>query len=172
MPIEQGWVALMHARLKQEYDADIQVINFSISGDTTAGGLSRITPSLKRHQPDLVILELGANDALQGKSLKQMKKNLAAMIKLAQAQGSQVLIMDMQLPPNYGAFFNKKFRQVFEELEQELAVGFIPFPAHVGSRNDLKQADGLHPTAEAQPMIMDNVWPHLLTALDKSPLNH
>ena len=165
MPIEQGWVALMETRLAREVNQTTRVVNFSISGDTTAGGLARLPDALKRHQPDILILELGANDGLQGKSLKQMKRNLAEMIRLAQAQDVQVLLMDMQLPPNYGPLFNQKFQQVYGDLAEQFTVGLIPFPRHIAERGDLKQADGLHPTAAAQPMVLQSVWPHVLTQL-------
>lgn len=155
MPLEAGWVHLLNEKLSPHH----QVINASISGDTSAGGLARLPLSLESHRPDIVIVELGANDGLRGLSLEQLKKNLSAMIELAQANGAEVILAAMHLPPNYGDYYNNKFHRVYTDLERSYQVGLIPFLLDkVGGINELIQEDGLHPNEKAQPIILENVW--------------
>ncbi|MBM7059409.1 arylesterase [Pseudomonas sp. UL073] len=157
----QGWVALLQQRLKNE-GFDYQVVNASISGDTTAGGLSRLPALLDAHRPDLVILELGGNDGLRGQAPAQLQQNLAAMIDRAEGAGAKVLLLGMRLPPNYGERYTNAFAGVFTELAQEKEVPLVPFFLEgVGGVPTLMQADGIHPNAGAQPRLLDNLWPSL-----------
>ena len=166
MPTEQGWVALLDKRL-DEAPGSHQIINASISGDTTSAGLARFPQALQSHQPDIVILALGTNDGLRALDLTSIKENLAKMIELTESRGGQVLLAGMQLPPNYGPFFNNKFNAIYRDLASFYEVSLIPFLLdQVGGVNELTQADGLHPNAKAQPLILDNVWPHLQNLLE------
>lgn len=161
MPKQQGWVALLDKRLEQKSSSH-QIINASISGDTTSGGLARLSQALQSHQPDIVILALGANDGLRALPLPTMKQNLAKMIELTESQGSEVLLAGMQLPPNYGPYYTNRFKAIYEELAASHSVKLVPFFLHeVGGVEELTQADGLHPNASAQPIILENIWPHL-----------
>jgi acyl-CoA thioesterase-1 len=156
-----GWVQLLGQRLRtQGYPH--AVVNASISGETTAGGRTRLPAALARHHPAVVILELGANDGLRGLALRETRANLAAMIAAAQKAGAQVLLVGMHLPPNYGPEFTAKFRALFDELVREHRVAYAPFLLEgVALTPGLMQADGLHPRAAAQPRMLDNVWPYL-----------
>lgn len=164
---QQGWVQLLAEQLpKQSYL--YQVANASISGDTTDNGRRRLPQALQRHDPQIVILELGANDGLRGLSLKAMQANLAAMIQQSQHYGAKVILLGMRIPPNYGKTYTQRFQQVYQDLAQKYSVALVPFfLAGVGGQTDLIQADGLHPTAEAQPQLRDNVWVHLAPLLQK-----
>lgn len=158
----QGWVSLLAGRLS-ENGLSYRVINASISGDTSHGGLSRLPTSLQKYHPQIVILELGANDGLRGLPLQELRHNLAQMIQLSQAAGARVLLLGMQLPPNYGPAYTRGFRDIFSSLAREYDTGLLPFfLAGVATTRSLIQADNLHPRAEAQPLLLDNVWPHLL----------
>jgi len=166
MPTEQGWVALLDKRL-DEAPGSHQVINASIAGDTTSGGLARFPQALQSHQPDIVILALGTNDGLRALGLSSIKENLAKIIELTESQGGQVLLAGMQLPPNYGPFYNNKFSAIYRDLASSYEVSLIPFLLdQVGGVNELTQTDGLHPNAKAQPLILDNIWPHLQNLLE------
>ncbi|MCY1272513.1 Esterase TesA [compost metagenome] len=157
----QGWVALLEKRLKNE-GFDYRVVNASISGDTSAGGLSRLPTLLAEHRPDLVILELGGNDGLRGQPPAQLQQNLATMIDRSAASGAKVLLLGMRLPPNYGARYNRAFESVFTQLAEDRQVPLVPFFLDgVGGVPTLMQADGIHPNAQAQPRLLDNLWPVL-----------
>ncbi|WP_300725567.1 arylesterase [Pseudomonas sp.] len=157
----QGWVTLLEQRLKQEGYKD-KVVNASISGDTSAGGLARLPALLGEHKPEVVVLELGANDGLRGQSPAQLKQNLAAMIEASQKAGAKVLLLGMQLPPNYGVRYTQAFAEVYSELGREKQVARVPFFMEgVGGQPQLMQADGLHPAANAQGVLLDNMWPAL-----------
>lgn len=161
MPVENGWVALLDKRLNQTTGSH-DVINASISGDTTSGGLSRLPQALASNQPDIVILALGANDGLRALSLSTLKQNLTEMIELSKAQGSKVLLAGMLLPPNYGPYYTNQFKAIYEELATSHDLPLIPFLLkNIGGVETLIQQDGLHPNAQAQPLILDNVWPYL-----------
>lgn len=167
MPTEQGWVALLDKRLETT-NGSYQIINASISGDTTSAGLARLPAALQSYHPDIVILALGANDGLRGLPLNSMKQNLTKMIELTESQGGQVLLAGMQLPPNYGPFYNNKFIAIYKDLAKSHEVSLVPFLLdEVGGVNDLIQVDGLHPNAKAQPVILENVWSHLQALLLK-----
>jgi acyl-CoA thioesterase-1 len=161
IPAEQGWVSLLQRRLA-ERGFPHQVVNASISGDTTSGGLSRLPAALERHRPTLVILELGANDGLRGQLPLAMANNLGRMIELSRQAGAQVLLAEMRIPPNYGPSYTQKFQATFGELAKHYDIPLIPFLLEgVAGNPALIQEDGLHPRAEAQPRILDNVWPVL-----------
>ncbi|MFO1371193.1 MAG: arylesterase [Candidatus Competibacteraceae bacterium] len=161
IPVEQSWVSLLQRRLT-ERGFPQQVVNASISGDTSQGGLSRLPAALERYHPTLVILELGANDGLRGQPLMAMATNLARMIQLSQQAGARVMLTEMRIPPNYGLLYTQKFQATFGELAKRYDIPLIPFLLNgVAGQPALTQDDGLHPRAEAQPRILDNVWPVL-----------
>ncbi len=140
----------------------IRSINASISGDTTSGGLSRLPAALERHRPALVILELGANNGLRGQPPMAMANNLGRMIELSQQTGARVLLAEMRIPPNYGPLYTQKFQATFAELAKRYDIPLIPFLLEGMAGNPaLIQEDGLHPRVEAQPRVLDNVWPTL-----------
>jgi acyl-CoA thioesterase-1 len=156
-----GWVSLLEQRLKQE-GFDDKVVNASISGDTSAGGQARLPALLAEHKPELVILELGGNDGLRGQQPAQLQQNLASMIERSKAAGARVLLLGMQIPPNYGPRYTNAFKAVYTDLAEEKKVPFVPFFMEgVGGIPELMQADGLHPAANAQQKLLDNVWPTL-----------
>ena len=159
-----GWVALLQQRLEREKLA-ARVVNASVSGDTTAGGRSRLPALLKQHQPTHVILELGANDALRGQPLAQTEGNLREMARAARAAGARVVLAGMQLPPNYGRRYGEEFAQVYARVAKAHDAALVPFflrnVADVADATALFQADRIHPREEAQPLLLDNVWPVL-----------
>lgn len=168
LPRGAGWVALMEQRLKQ-LKIDYSVANASISGETTAGGAARINTELARIQPAIVIIELGGNDGLRGLALAATRANLESMIEAASKAGARVLLCGMQLPPNYGRDFTERFRAMYGELANRHKVAMLPFFLEgIGERRELFQSDGIHPVAEAQPRILDNVWVRLVPLL-KAP---
>jgi acyl-CoA thioesterase-1 len=158
---EKGWVALLQRKLDKEKKA-YTLINESISGDTSAGGLARIDNVLARHNPEIILLELGANDGLRGLSPKQMKKNLAQIIKRAKKRGIKVLLLAMRIPPNYGKRYVDMFYNVYPALAKEMNIPYVPFILEdLVLDKKMMQKDGLHPNINAQPMIVDKIWPHL-----------
>lgn len=167
MPVEQGWVALLRRHLAANGRGD-QLINASISGDTTASALARLPQALETHQPDLVILELGGNDGLRALPLTQMKSNLAAMIDLILDGRRRLLLIGVELPPNYGRRFTEKFHAVYGELAREKGVELLPsLVEDVGIHPELMQSDGIHPNAGAQPRIAEMVWERLRPMLQE-----
>ena len=159
-----GWVALLQQRLARE-KIPATVVNASISGDTTSGGRSRLPALLAQHHPTHVILELGANDALRGLPIAMTEDNLAWMTQAAQQAGARVLLVGMQVPPNYGSDYTKRFAAVFADVAKQHRAGLVPFllagVADAPDAADLFQADGLHPKEQAHPRILENVWPAL-----------
>ena len=159
-----GWVALLTQKLQAD-KVPAQVVNASISGDTTAGGRARLPALLKTHQPQVVVIELGSNDALRGLSLQASQANLTAMTQAAQQAGAKVLLIGMQMPPNYGAAYGKQFSDLFAKVARADNAALVPFMLKgVADRADalkLFQADRIHPTAEAHPTILANIWPAL-----------
>ncbi len=159
-----GWVALLEQRLQTE-KARHRVVNASISGDTTSGGRSRLPALLKQHQPAVVVIELGGNDALRGLPLGMTRDNLAAMAKQSREAGAKVLLLGMEMPPNYGAKFGQEFREIYTSVARSEKTALLPFfLKNVGDLADptqLFQADRIHPNEEAQPILRDNVWPAL-----------
>lgn len=163
MATEAGWVALLTQRLQSKF-TDYQIINTSISGETTLGGRNRIEQTLEIHRPEIVILELGANDGLRGTSIKSIYENLEAIIKICQQNNALVLLAGMQLPPNYGITYTQKFQAIFPQLAENYQIKLIPFLlAGFGDRHDFFQADGIHPNEIAQKKIAENVWEVLQT---------
>jgi acyl-CoA thioesterase-1 len=157
IPRESGWVSLLARRLP-----GYKLVNASVSGETTAGGLTRLPPVLAAHRPGIVILELGANDGLRGLSLRQTARNLEAMIDLVKKQGGEVLLVGMRLPPNYGPAYASKFQTLFAEVAKSRKTRLLPFLlAGMAERRERFLPDGLHPDAGAQPVLMDNVWREL-----------
>lgn len=157
----QGWVALLEKRLAEE-GFEHRVVNASISGDTSAGGAARLPALLAEHQPALVIIELGGNDGLRGQPPAQLQQNLAAMVQASQQKGAKVLILGMQLPPNYGVRYTTAFAAVFPQVAKEHGTALVPFVLEgVGGVPAMMQADGLHPAAVAQSKLLENVWPTL-----------
>lgn len=156
-----GWVALLEARLSQQGIA-AQVVNASISGETTSGGRTRLPALLQQQRPTHVVIELGGNDALRGFPVRSTQDNLDAMTKAAQAVGAKVLLVGMQVPPNYGKRYSEDFAAVFARVAQERKAALVPFLLKgVADRADARdwfQADGIHPQAKAHPVMLDNVW--------------
>lgn len=160
-----GWAALLAERLKQQR-LDYSVVNASISGETSAGGATRIAAELARVKPAVLIIELGGNDGLRGLSLTATRTNFETMIKAGRAAGAKILLCGMQLPPNYGRDYTERFRAMYADLAKTHGVALLPFFLEgVGDKRELFQADGIHPVAEAQPRILDNVWPVLAPLL-------
>jgi len=167
---DEGWVTLLAERLMQE-NSKLQVINGSVSGETTTGGRARLPSLLQRYAPTYVLIELGGNDGLRGLPLALMRENLTEMITLSKASGATVLIAGMQIPPNYGPRYTEPFYAQYAELAKEFDLYLIPFLIDgIPQQPALMQADGIHPKAEAQSMILDNVWPVLREAMSATEL--
>jgi acyl-CoA thioesterase-1 len=159
--IEEGWVALLQSRL-QNQGYGYRVVNASVSGETTAGGLARLPRALQLHRPKIVVIELGGNDGLRGLPLAEVRKNLEAMMRAARASGAKVLLIGMRLPPNYGGPYVDSFQATYGDLSKHYSVPLVPFLLEgVALDGRLMQPDGIHPTAAAQPRLLDNVWPVL-----------
>jgi acyl-CoA thioesterase-1 len=162
-----GWVALLEKKLQAE-KIDARIVNASISGETTSGGRARLPALLDQHKPDVVVIELGGNDALRGLALNSTEDNLAAMITASQKVKARVLLIGMQIPPNYGRDYAQKFAAIYARLAKEKKTDLVPFLLEVvAEQPQLFQGDRIHPTAEAQPLILNNVWPHLKPMLSK-----
>jgi acyl-CoA thioesterase-1 len=158
---DQGWVALLQAKLKAE-GYGYQVINASVSGETTAGGLARLPRALSLHQPIVTLIELGGNDGLRALPIAQMRENLAQMTRLCAAAHSRPLLLGMRLPPNYGAEYTEAFASSFSQLARDLKAPLVPFLLDGIALNPaLMQDDGIHPNAKGQPKLLENVWPAL-----------
>ena len=156
MKPEQSWVTLLSKRLGNDY----RVINSSISGETSKGGLDRLPSLLKAHQPDIVLIELGANDGLRGYPINQTTENLQKMIYLAKTHGASVILLGIRLPPNFGKRYTEPFFEQYSILAEENNTAYLPFLLEgIAGFESLMQSDGLHPTAEAQPLILNNVLP-------------
>ena len=157
----EGWVYLLKQRMNSwYYQAD--VINASISGETTQGGLSRVKQVLDTHKPDIVLLELGGNDGLRGLPLSLMKDNLNRIIETIQGRGIKILLLGIQLPPNYGKFYVEQFHQIYVDLAEKHKLPFVPFILEgIATNLELMQDDGIHPKASAQKQVLDNIWPYL-----------
>ncbi len=166
MDREQSWVALLETRL-QAGGHVYRILNSSISGDTTQGGVARLPRLLQRYQPVFVIVELGGNDGLRGLDLSVTRENLTRIIQQSQASGSQVLLAGIKLPPNYGEVYTQKFESIYTDLAREFEVLLVPFFMQgVIFTPGLMQADGIHPNADGQPVLLDNIWTVLAPALD------
>ncbi|MEO3712986.1 arylesterase [Roseateles flavus] len=163
-----GWVALLEARLKAQ-QRELEVVNASISGETTSGGRSRLPALLSKEQPSLVIIELGGNDALRGLPVGMTRDNLRAMVQACKKAGARVLLVGMEMPPNYGAAYGRDFADSFETVARDEKVGLVPFLlAGVADRPDAEawfQADRIHPLAKAHPLMLEQVWKGLAPLL-------
>lgn len=157
----KGWVSLLQKQLRIQGYA-YRVVNASISGDTTAGGLSRLPAALSRFRAQIVIVELGGNDGLRGISINETRRNLGGIIATARQAGARVLLLGIRLPPNYGAEYTRRFAAIYSTLAKRYDVPLVPFLLQgIATNPKLMQADGIHPTAQAQPMMLDLVWPKL-----------
>ena len=164
---EQGWVVLLTQRL-QTQGYGYQIVNASVSGETSDGGLERLPRALQLHQPELVILELGANDGLRGLPIAPAHENIAQMIRLSQGAGAKVLLLGIRIPPNYGPRYTNEFERMYPDLAAQYHLPLVPFllqpialdPAHM-------QADGVHPNASGEPFVLDTIWPYLKPLLKK-----
>lgn len=155
---KEGWVTLLEERLKQR-KFNYTVANASISGETTSGGLARIDGALARSKPDVVIVALGANDGLRGLQVEEMKANLVRIVRAAQARKARVLVAGMRMPPNYGAKYSQAFHQTFAEVAKENRTAYVPFLLDgMADKRELFLSDQIHPSAEAQPIILETVW--------------
>jgi acyl-CoA thioesterase-1 len=167
LPRGAGWVMLLSDRLQQN-GADYTVVNASISGETTSGGRTRLPSLIKQHRPAIVVLQLGANDGLRGLPIAAMQDNIAAMIGTARAAGAAVLLVGIRIPPNYGRDYSERFHASFESLARKHKVALVPFLLDgFADSFDYFQADRIHPTAAAQPRMLENVWPALRPLLTR-----
>lgn len=158
MEISQSWPSLLQDRLQQDGYA-YEVFNSSISGETTQGGITRLPRLLEKHQPGIVVIELGGNDGLRGLPIEVTQQNLSSMIELSQQAGARVVLAEMRIPPNYGRSYTEKFNQTYTTLEEDFGVTLLPFILQdIALEPGMMQADGIHPSIEAQPIILDKVW--------------
>ena len=161
IPVEQGWVALLQARLRAKGYGH-RVINASSSGETTGGALARLPRALATHRPAIVIVELGGNDGLRGLPVADIRRNFDAIIRTSQQAGARILLVGMKIPPNYGPAYTRAFYGIYGELARQYRLPTVPFLLEdVAPDESLFQDDGIHPTAAAQPKLLDEVWPHL-----------
>lgn len=162
MPQAQGWVNLLQKMLPQH-----QIINASVSGETTAGGLQRLPALLNDIKPDLIFIELGGNDGLRGFPIKQLTQNVTSMVQLAQASGTKVLLSEVMVPPNYGPRYAKQFNQVFQKISDKESVVLVPFfMTQIATNSSLMQADGIHPNTDAQAHIQRFMQPWIVNNLN------
>ncbi len=162
VPTEKAWVTLLQQRLDQQLSNDWNVINASISGETTDGGLRRLPKLLDQHRPDVVIIELGGNDGLRGFPPAVIADNLKQMIQLSRQAGARVLLAGIQMPPNYGPRYTEAFAAIYPRLAQSLSTALVPFIlSGIYDQPGLMQGDAMHPNARAQPTLLENVWPVL-----------
>lgn len=164
---EQGWVALLQQRLNEK-KYSYQVINASVSGDTSRTGLNRLDNALKQHKPSILIVALGGNDGLRGLPISETESSLSSIIEKSQQAGLSVLLAGVRLPPNYGAYYNSQFADMFQRLASKYNVPLVPkILDQVADNSELMQADRTHPTAEGQVQVLENVWPSLESLLEK-----
>lgn len=162
IPAASGWVSLLDQRVQRELRPAPAIVNASVSGETTSGALTRLPALLHKHRPKLVVIELGGNDALRGLSPAQLRGNLERMVVLSGASGAKVLLLGIDVPPNYGPAYRERLRKTYVDLAREHRTGLVPFFLDgVALQPSLMQADGIHPVAAAQPRLLENVW-HVL----------
>ena len=163
---EESWVSLLQARMDEQMPG-ATVVNASVSGDTTGGGLSRLPQAIDAHNPALIVIELGGNDGLRGYPIRTIRDNLIALVRTAVDSGATPVLVGMQIPPNYGPRYTKQFQQMYPEVAEAEGATLVPeLMASVALAPELMQADGIHPTAEGQPLLLDAVWPYLEPLLD------
>ena len=166
---EQGWVALLAQRLHTQ-GYGYQVVNASVSGETSTGGLERLPRALQLHTPEIVILELGANDGLRGLPVSDLRDSLGRMVQLSQAAGARVLLVGIRIPPNYGPRYTEEFARIFPELARQYHLPLVPFLLEkVALDPALMQEDGMHPNPAGEPVVLDTLWPYLKPLLKKNP---
>jgi acyl-CoA thioesterase I len=166
---EQGWVALLAQRLRSQ-GYGYEIVNASVSGETTSGGLERLPRALQLHQPAVVILELGGNDGLRGLPVNVARENLAQMVRLVQSAAARVLLVGIRIPPNYGARYTDQFASMFPELASQYHLPLVPFLLEKVALDPTRmQADGIHPNALGELPVLDTLWPHLQPLLKKNP---
>lgn len=165
-----AWTSLLQERLAEQ-GFPHRVVNASISGDTTRGGLARLPAALEEHNPSIVVIELGGNDGLRGIPVREIRENLAAMIEMSRDAGAEVLLAGVHIPPNYGPRYTEEFHRVYHDLAAEYGTALVPFILDgVALEDGLMQGDGLHPNAAGQPVMLDNVWPALAPLLGPAAL--
>jgi acyl-CoA thioesterase-1 len=165
--VDQGWVELLKTRLKAQ-GYGYQVVNASVSGETTAGGLARLPRALELHHPSIVIIELGGNDGLRALPIAQFRDNLTQLVALATASGAKVLLLGMRMPPNYGPQYTEQFAKVFSDLARDKKIPAVPFLlTDIALNQNLLQGDEIHPNVDGQPILLNNVWPALQPLLKK-----
>lgn len=163
----EGWVVLLQERLRQQGYGH-RVVNASVSGETTAGALARLPRALKLHRPAIVVIEVGANDGLRGLPVRDLRINLAALVQRSRAAGARVLLVGVRIPPNYGARYADQFYASYRDLARREKLAFVPFLLDgIATRAESFQDDRLHPSAAAQPRLLDNVWPQLRSLLSR-----
>ena len=162
---DEGWVALLRQRLDAR-GGSARVEDASMSGETTSGGLARLPKLLDHHRPDIVVIELGGNDGLRGLPLETIRENLIAMIETSQSRGARVLLVGMEVSPNLGPRYTVPFRALFREVADETRAALVP-SLFAGFDETMFQRDQIHPSADAQPALLDNIWPALLPLLDR-----
>ena len=168
MSSEEAWVRLLEQRLEQKFPGQHEVINSSMSGETAAGALSRLPNLLQNHQPDVVIIELGGNDGLRGQPPPLIERNLDRLVVMSLEAGADTLLFGIKIPPNYGTAYSQAFEDNFKRLAERHEIPLLPFFLEgVAGNDDLMQADGIHPRAEAEPLLLDNAWPLIEKALQK-----
>mgnify|MGYP002622177979 CR=1 FL=1 len=171
IPLEQGWVALLEQRLSDE-GLPHRVVNASVSGETTAGGLARLPQLLDRHQPEWVLIELGGNDGLRGQPPRKLDENLTAMVAQVRAAGGEAILFEMMIPANYGPAYTSAFTKTFSTVAERLDAPLVPFMlAPIAEDESQFLDDGIHPNADAQPLLLDAVWPTLAPLLGASKNN-
>jgi acyl-CoA thioesterase I len=167
IPVEKGWVSLLEQRLVEE-NYDYKVINASIVGETTAGASLRMANLLEKHQPDIVIVELGGNDGLLGLTLDDIKNNFIEMVRLIKQADSEALLVPMKMPPNLGPAYGEAFAAIYDEVSETMGVAKSTFIfQNIADVPGLMQADGMHPVQSAHPIMLDNVWPSLHKLINK-----
>jgi acyl-CoA thioesterase-1 len=165
--VEQGWVSLLQRKLESQ-GYGYRVVNASVSGETTAGGLARLPRALNVQKPVIVILELGGNDGLRALPIPQMRSNLMRMVTLCKEAGARVLVVGTRIPPNYGPVYTQQFHAVYDEVSKYFKIPLVPFLLNdVALNGNMMQADGIHPNAAGQPKLLDNIWPQLAKMLRK-----
>lgn len=165
LPAGSGWVSLLEQRLKRDR-LDYTVVNASISGETTLGGRNRIADALAEHKPAVVIVQLGGNDGLRGNSIEATRRNLIAIVGAARKAGAKVVLVGMRIPPNYGKVYTRRFEALFAEVARQQNASLVPFMLQgFADKREWFQSDGIHPTVEAQPRILDNIYRRLRALL-------